>query len=310
MTLRTIYNTVLVDWQKLDNAPQDTNTELDIRWNYYKYVIVPTVDVSWNLTVSLKNYLWNTPTSQYPVKSQVWDTIRTITSALSTVVNAWTSYLNLWSSELATKEVDLFCYLQWNTTTSALNLLVSRIPFATTMSDFANSSTNEKWAIWIINYNATDKVQNIWRLSAILSAWAGYTWSLWTWPIINHYINETRWLNYNALHSASWSMTWTSVTATNQYKITWKTIQFIINSKWTTGGTQDLILYITSPWTTSINYSWTIIWWKQWNNINSWYDWQWSNFLIWYVVAWVQNWGLWANTWIYSNWTFTFPFNP
>lgn len=76
-------------------------------------------------------------------------------------------------------------------------MLIARFPSATFMSDIVNSNTGEKGAMGIINYNSTDKVVNIGRFNAILSAGAGYTWSIpATSIIINSPINETRLLDY------------------------------------------------------------------------------------------------------------------
>lgn len=55
--------------------------------DFYKYSIVRTV-ASGNMTVALKNYEGNDPTSTKPVKIQIGDTVRTITSALSYTANS------------------------------------------------------------------------------------------------------------------------------------------------------------------------------------------------------------------------------
>lgn len=168
--------------------------------DFYQYSIVRTVDGSGNLTVALKNYLWNDPTPTAPVKIMIGGVVRTITSALSFTKNSGTNWLNLWSAELATKEVDLFPYLLWETTSSSVKLFVLRFPSANTIADITWSVTNEKWIIdWWITQVLTDPVVNIGRFNATLSAGAGYTWSIpATSVIVNKPINETRWLDFNS----------------------------------------------------------------------------------------------------------------
>ena len=91
-------------------ATQINYKQIKAEADLYKYQIVPSIS-SWNLTVALKNYLWQDPSPQYPVKIQIWNEIRIITSALSVTRNAWTNLFNAGSSELATKEIDYFVYL-------------------------------------------------------------------------------------------------------------------------------------------------------------------------------------------------------
>jgi hypothetical protein len=73
--------------------------------------------------------------------------------------------------------VDLFPYLQWNSTTSSVNLLVSRIPYARVMGEFTNSGLVAKGVFGIVNYNSGDNVVLVDRFYATLSAGAGHTWS-------------------------------------------------------------------------------------------------------------------------------------
>lgn len=255
-------NLAIIAWQSLRRNEADTAFE-SYFWNpdLYKYSIVTSV-ASWNLTWSVKNYLGADPSASAPFKYQDWSgTIRTVTSALSVTANAATNYLNLWSAELATKEVDLFPLLQWNTTTSATNLLLTRYPAWNTMSDYTNSNTWEKGLIWIVNYNSTDKVVNIWRFNAILSAWAWYTWSIPTTSvIINRPIFETQWGNVN-----KWvpTLAWTAWVAptwwTNlnyDYQIIWN--KCFIRGSWynMTAWTWVTILQVSLPFTASLWAAW------------------------------------------------------
>jgi hypothetical protein len=171
----------------------------------------------------LKNYNGDTPTAYAPVYKQIWDTTRSVTSELSITVSAWVNWCNAWSSELATKEIDYFLYL-WYDETYWIIPWFSRIPYANTINDFSIFSTNEKyiytWVIlpWFIS--SWSKFVCIWRFSAKLSAWANYTWSLWTWQTINNSINESKWLDIN------WFSTGAVVSNFDyyKYKIIWDTV--------------------------------------------------------------------------------------
>lgn len=230
--------------------------------DFYKYSIVTSV-ASGNLTVALKNYEGNDPTPTKPVKYQDWSgTIRTISSALSVVANSATNYLNCWSAELATKEIDFFVYFQWNTTTSATNLLIARFPSATFMSDITNSNTNEKGAIGIVNYNSTNRVVNIGRFNATLSAGAGYTWSIpWNSVIINSPISETDWRDCNSTISTWWSMTITNVVINHfKYKIVWNTLFFKNNIKMDFWWTTNNYIFETLPFWRILSDGYDISW--------------------------------------------------
>jgi len=191
--------------------------------DFYQYSLSRTV-VSNNLTITVLNYAGATPSSTAPIKyKDANGVIRTISSALSVTFNAWTNYLNAGSAELATKEIDYFGMFQWNTTTSATNLLVTRFSSARTMADITNSNTNEKGAMWIVNYNSTDWVINIGRFNAILSAGAGYTWSIpATSDIRNYYTTDA--------DPQDWVPTITAGTSTwitnvfSKYGVNWRKI--------------------------------------------------------------------------------------
>lgn len=260
----------------------------------------------WNLTVALKNYLWQTITTKYPIKSQIWDTIRTITSDLSLTLTAWTNYFNLWSSELATKEADIFTYLVYDTALSQVWLIISRIPWAKVFWDFSSSGTNEKWMATSQNVNpaSTDPVVNIGRFSAILSAGAWYTWSTpsaW-FQVINYPIFESKSLSFNPIISASWSMTYTvSSIDLAKYKIQWKNIYTELLLDWTTGGTASYQLQATMPFS-SINYC--NFWWVTndggWILASPWAIWASSNLLSMRRYDWSNYW-LWTSRTMKAN---------
>lgn len=226
-----------------------------ITWDFYKYQIIPTVN-SWNLTVALKNYAWNDPSASSPVKIQIWDTVRTITSALSVTMSAWFNLFNAWSSELATKEIDYFCYLFYSTVSDVVWIWMCRIPYATTQADVdVATTTNEKFCNRSITANTTDKYVNIWRFSAILSSWAWYTWSLWTWPTINYYIDKTRWLDF--VLNSTWTWTVPSyLNYTYKYRLIsdecevkcfgWNTVSWWSNTQ----------VLINAPFSSNWQYTW------------------------------------------------------
>ena len=161
--------------------------------------IVPSV-ASNHLTVAIKGLDGNDPSASNPVYIRIGDTVRTITSALSVTKNAGTNWCNSGSSELATREVDYFVYLGYNATDGVV-IGFSRIPFANRYDGFSNTSTNPKYCAisTISNATAADSYENIGRFVAILSAGAGYTWSVPTFTtdnLIQKPIYETRSLQY------------------------------------------------------------------------------------------------------------------
>jgi hypothetical protein len=257
------------------------SAKLDVNWtilqnwqtvwepDFYKYNIVTSV-ASWNLTVALKNYLWQDPSATVPVKVQIWDTIRTITSALNYTRTAWSNWLNMWNLELATKEVDLFTYLfysWWN-----IGIAISRIPYANIKEDFIYSDTNEKWLLISFDADNWSKFINIGRFNTILSAWPGHTFSLpATSVIINRPIYSTRWLDCIAtLSGATWSAwSYAESDASAKYKISENTINFMFWKKVTNiwSWSWDSLLKTPFGWSNLSNlilWSWWIMNWNNW----------------------------------------------
>ena len=161
--------------------------------------IVPSV-ASNNLTVAIKGLDGNDPSASNPVYVRIGDTVRTITSALSVTKNAGTNWFNAGSSELATKEIDYFVYLGYNTTDGVV-IGFSRIPYSTSYGEFSATSTNEKYCAisTITNASSTDYYELVGRFGATLSAGAGYTWTVPTFTAINlvqRPIYRTRQLTY------------------------------------------------------------------------------------------------------------------
>lgn len=164
--------------------------------DFYKYKIVTSVATG-TLTVALKNYLGTDPTALVPVKYQDGSgTVRTISNALSISAASGTNWLSLWNTELATLEQDIFAYLRWNSVDNTTNLIISRIPSATTSASFW-ILTAEKGLIATGTSTAADTVVNIGRFNTILSAGVAYTWSIpGTSLILNYPIFNTRLLPF------------------------------------------------------------------------------------------------------------------
>jgi hypothetical protein len=213
--------------------------------------IVPTV-ASNNLTVALKTLNDEDPSATNPVYVRIGGVVRSITSALvSATASAGTNWLNMGSAELATREVDLFVYLVWDTAGSVMKIGWSRIPYANLISEFASVGTQEKAIIGNAVFTATDTAVNVGRFAATLSAGAGYTWSVPTFTptnLIQRPIFETRDLGWAPTYSASGSMTWGSITTTRaRYKIVGNRCFVVLFALGTTGGSASNELRATLP---------------------------------------------------------------
>lgn len=205
---------------------------------------------SGDLTVAIKTLADADPSASDPVYVRVGNTVRSITSALSVTCSAGTNWCNAGSSELATKEVDYFVYIGYNATDGVV-IGFSRIPFARRYVDFSTLSTGDRYAAisTITNATSTDEYELVGRFNAVLSAGAGYTWSIpSTSIVISRPIFETRWLSWQPTYTASGSMTFTSVTTTQAiYKISGDSITVSIEANGTTGGTASYAVQISAP---------------------------------------------------------------
>jgi len=224
--------------------------------NETPYKIVPSV-TSNNLTVAIKHLDGSDPSAGNPIRKRIGDEIREITSALSAELTAGTNWCNAGSSELATKEIDYFTYLSWETLDSAVRIGVSRYPAANVAGDLAASSTDEKGRKWDNVPANTDIVEVIGRFAATLSAGAGYTWSVPTFTavnLINRPIYESRLLDWQPSYGGNSSMTYTSVTTSKaKYRIDRNDVYFGIFSSGITGGTASNFIYATTPFTPAAN---------------------------------------------------------
>lgn len=249
-----------IGWASLkwiNSIESDNNKHSDVA-NFWNYKLVPSVSSN-NLTLSIKNWEWNDATPWKPILYKDWNgEIRTITSALSVTANAWTDHLNAGRTGLATKQVDFFPYFQWNTTTESTNLLIRRFPEASTMADIVNSWTNEKGAIWIVNYNLTDTLINIGRFSAILWVSATYLWTLWT-DIKHKPTNESRWLDFGTVFTG-FSSPPTNIFSS--YKVIGDTCIYRPHSN-TNGTSNTTAMTITAPFkafdTGSSHWTWSFM---------------------------------------------------
>ncbi len=161
-----------------------------------------------NLTVALKTKSGGDPSATDPVSVWINGTYRRVTAALSVTKNAGTNWFNAGATVLATKEIDYFVYLIWNTTpaTDIMDIGFSRIPFGRVYSDFSATTTNEKYLAFAnaSTPTSTDDCVVIGRFAATLSAGAAYTWLVPTFTNVNLIqtpIYETRWLTWVPQHS-------------------------------------------------------------------------------------------------------------
>ena len=214
--------------------------------------IVPSV-ASNNLTVAIKGMDGNDPSASNPVYVRIGDTVRTLTAALSVTKNAGTNWFNAGATELATKEIDYFVYLGYNTTDGVV-IGFGRIPSANEYGDFSTTSTNEKYCAISTTTNAVsgDDYELVGRFAATLSAGAGYTWSVPTFTnknLIQRPIYETRFLSYVP------TLTWSAGVApsgspginTHTYKITYNNMHVSNFVDGYSAGTSVTRVQITTP---------------------------------------------------------------
>lgn len=163
-----------------------------------------------NITVALKTLAGNNPSTSEPVGVWINGTRRQCTAALSVTKNAGTNWFASGAAELATKEIDYFVYLIWNTTpaTDIVDIGFARIPTGRVYSDFSGTTTNEKYLAFgnASTPTSTDDVVLIGRFAATLSASASYNWSVPTYTnnnLIQHPIYHTRQLSYTPVWASS-----------------------------------------------------------------------------------------------------------
>lgn len=221
--------------------------ELDNLWNLTTnaprgYLLNGKISVAdtAGITVSVKTLAGSDPSTTDPVYVRIGDTVRSITSALSRALADGTNWFNSGSSELATKEIDYFAYLVWDSNSSAVGLSFARIPGANLISDFSATTTNEKYCAGQSDFTSTDEVEVIGRFAATLSAGAGYTWSVPTYTssnLIQRPIYETRWLDCLPTIAVSGGTAPTYSSSTYKYRVVYDRVHYTLNNRNTSGGT-------------------------------------------------------------------------
>lgn len=215
-----------------------------------KYKLSVTVSAN-DLIVALKHLDDTDPTATRPLCIPIAGVKRYVTAATSITLADGTSWFNMGSDELKTKEVDLFLYAIWDSNSSVVAIGPARIPYATLVSDFSATTTNEKYLGNYANYTSTDDVVVLGRFAATLSAGAGYTWTVPTFTsanLIHKPIFETRWLTWTPATTCSGSLTYTSITNSwFLYKLTPNKLDYSFRQTGTLGGSASNIIYNTVP---------------------------------------------------------------
>jgi hypothetical protein len=210
--------------------------------------IVPSV-ASNNLTVAIKNLAGNDPSSADPVFVRLGDTVRTITGSLSITLNAGTNWFNSGSSELATKEIDYFVYLGYETDETAVRIGFGRIPYANRQDDYNSTNTNERHVAFNDALDSGNLVTVIGRFAATLSATASFNWSVPTFTatnLIQKPIYETRWLEYVPVVASAMTIVITGYQIT-QYKIISDKTTLNVRLEMTTSVTAAGFINCTTP---------------------------------------------------------------
>lgn len=219
---------------------------------------ISVTDTGSGITVAIKTLAGTDPSSSDPVYCRIGDTVRTISAALSVTKADGTNWLKAGSAELATKEVDYFVYLFWDSVNSAVKLGFSRFPGAAVIGDFNVNQDNEK-GICIEaggTLTAADTCELIGRFAATLSAGAGYTWSVPTYTasnLIQRPIYETRWLSWVPTTTASAGNFTTTSLGWAVYKIVGDTCHINSSITGTTSSTPQSIR-ATVPFTANASF--------------------------------------------------------
>ena len=263
---------------KAINWVNNTLTNLSInapQWFLINGQILTSV-TSWNLTVAIKTLAWTDPSTSDPVYCRIWNTVRTLTSALSVTTNAWTNWYNSWSTELATQEVDYFVYLTYRTSSANIQLWFSRMSHCKLYSEFSGTSTNEKYAAFSTAPAGTDLVENIGRFNATLSAWAWFTWSIpATSIIINTPIGNTRYLTFvPTVTFIDGTAPATSATLRHRYRIEWDTLIVSCANEYSTAWTGNSTITISLPFSENTIFSTSGLFWYL---FIGWWSWYWAS---------------------------------
>lgn len=238
-------------------------------WTYLKYTIVsfimagkpdgsmwngkiaPTVSSS-DLILTLQTKSGGTPSASDPIYIMINGTLRTVTAATSCTLADGTNWFNSGSAELATISVDYFAYAIWDSNSSVVAVAPARIPYATLVSDFSATSTNEKFIGNQSNYTSTDDVVVIGRFAATLSAGAGYTWTVPTYTstnLIQQPVYETQIMTYTPTVTSSTGTITTVGSVSGRYQFMGRRFFVDQSGAITTNGTGGGLLRISTPFT-------------------------------------------------------------
>lgn len=206
-----------------------------------------------NITLALKTKAGTDPSSTDPVTVWIAGTKRQCTAALSVTKNAGTNWFNSGAAILATKEIDYFAYLIWNTTpaTDIMDIGFARVPYGNVYSDFSGTSTAETYLAFgnASTPTSTDNVAVIGRFAATLSASASYNWSVPTYTNTNlkqYPIFHTRSLSWVGAVTAG-AGTPTTVTSTCAYQFD-KNLMFVsVEVTVTNKGTASGNMFVAGP---------------------------------------------------------------
>jgi hypothetical protein len=166
-------------------------------------------------------------------------------------VNAAANSFNAGGAELATKTVRYQAKLAYRTASTAVVIGFSRVIMGNLGSDYNATATNEKYCAWSTAPAAGDSVFNIGGFDAVLSAGAGYTWSIpaaTTDTVLDWPQEDTGWLTWVPAITCSGSLTLSSISvALARYTIDNNKLFYEIRFSGTLGGSASNVIYFTVP---------------------------------------------------------------
>lgn len=222
-----------------------------------RYKLSVTV-VSNDLVVALVHEDDTAPSTDRPLYFKINNTLRIVSAATSITIADGTNWFSAGSAELATKEIDYFVYLIWDSNSSIVAIAPARISSGRLVSDFSATTTNEKYLGNYANFSITDDVCVIGRFAATLSAGAGYTWTVPTFTGINliHIPTfETRWLTWTPVVSQGVSTNIAKTIDKASYKLIGDLLEYALRLAFTATGTAGSAIIFTLPFTPKyLNY--------------------------------------------------------
>lgn len=224
---------------------------------------ISVTSISGSITIALKTLDNTDPSSSNPIFVRINNSIREIISALSVTRGSGTNWFNAGGAELATKEIDYFVYLIWNTNLSpdAVDIGFSRIPYGNVYGDFSSTGTDEKYlANGGVGPVSTDDVVNIGRFAATLSAASTFVWSVPTFTssnLIQRPVFESRLLDFVSTRTPSAGSMSSVVVTSEKYQVIGR--RFLVDQyfSWTQNTAAADYIQLTQPFTfgLSVNFS-------------------------------------------------------